>query len=184
MVKAGTLRTAVCVRKGLIFSGQLECDARDVERLRDALTGIKWAGTLRNRGFGSVHFRTGTPEPLSKGSPLSAGRCIRCRLRSELPIIITDLKRRTRNSFETQGFISGGAIRGAVMSKLASEDPEWFHGHKKERLSIRFLDAIPTAGLGKAPLPSIRGFYENKPESELDANVATGADVKECRSGV
>ena len=179
VVKEGTLRTAACVRKGLIFSGQLECDARDVERLRDALAGIKWAGTLRNRGFGNVRFHTGTPEPLLKGNPLSAGRCIRCRLRSELPIIITDLKRSTRNSFETQGFISGGAIRGAVMSKLASEDPEWFHGHKKELLSIRFLDAVPTADLGKAPLPSIRGFYENKQESELDANVTTGADVKE-----
>lgn len=179
VVKAGTLRTAACIRKGLTFSGQLECDAGDVELLRGALAGIKWAGTLRNRGFGNVRFRTGTPEPLLKGSPLSAGRCIRCRLRSELPIIITDLKRSTRNSFETQGFISGGAIRGAVMSKLASEDPEWFDEHKKELLSIRFLDAVPTADLRKAPLPSIRGFYEDKQESKLDANVVTGADVIE-----
>lgn len=36
------------------------------ELLRDALAGIKWAGTMR--GFGSFRFQTGEPETLLPGA--------------------------------------------------------------------------------------------------------------------
>lgn len=178
IVKEGTLRTAACIRKGLVFSGQLECDAADTSLLRDGLSGIKWAGTLRNRGFGRLRFQAGEPVLLSEGEPLSPGQCVRYRLHSELPVIVTDLSRSTGNSFETQGYIPGGAIRGAVMGRLAAQDPAWFAAHKTELLSVRFLDAVPVVDAG-TPLPSIRGFYEDKQESALDPNTATGAEVKE-----
>lgn len=178
IVLEGTLRTAACVRRGLTFSGQLQCDEKDVGLLQDALAGIKWAGAMRSRGFGSVRFRTETPEALSTGAPVTSSRCICYRLHSELPLIITDLDRSSGNSFETRGFIPGAAVRGVVMGSLSARDPDWFEAHKRELLSIRFLDAAPIPGQG-APLPSVKGFYADKNSDDLDTNVVTGAEVIE-----
>lgn len=177
IVKQGTLHTAACVRRGLAFSGQLQCEEGDVPLLQDGLAGIKWAGTMRSRGFGSIRIRTGAPERLSTGKPVEASRCIHYRLHSELPVIITDLGRSSGNSYETQGFIPGAAVRGVVMSSLSAQDPTWFEAHKKELLSVRFLDAMPMTGKG-IPLPSVKGFYGEKGSDALEYNVVTGAEVK------
>lgn len=177
VVKEGTLRTAACVRRGLVFSGQLVCGEEDVELLRSALAGIKWAGTMRSRGFGSVRLRAGEPEALSIGDPVAGARCIRCRLHTELPVIVTDLGRSSGNSFETLGFIPGSAIRGVVMGNLSAQVPEWFEAHKKELLSIRFLDAVPTLGQG-AVLPAVKGFYAKKGSDALEYNIVTGKEVR------
>lgn len=176
VVKEGALRTAACVRRGLVFSGQLICGEEDVDLLRSALAGIKWAGTMRSRGFGRVRFQAGNPEVLPAGTPIAGARCIRCRLRTELPVIITDLDRSSGNSFETLGFIPGSAIRGVVMGNLSAQVPEWFEAHKKELLSIRFLDAVPTPERG-AVLPSVKGFYAEKGSDALEYNIVTGKAV-------
>ena len=82
VVKTKTLRTASCIRRGLRFSGQLTCAEQDEALLKDALAGIKWAGTLRSRGFGSVRTR-GERLPQSKaGFRPVAGRCVHYRLRT------------------------------------------------------------------------------------------------------
>lgn len=175
IVKAGTLRTASCVRRGLRFSGTLTCAEQDAALLQDALRGIKWAGTLRSRGFGSVRVR-GERLPMNKAGfvPVS-GRCIHYVLRTETPVQITDLSRSAENSYETRGYIPGAAVRGMVMSTLAAREPDWFLAHKTALLSdqTRFLDAVPAPA--DAPvLPSIKGFYETKEETGLESVVTDG----------
>ena len=51
VVKSRSLRTAACIRRGSKFRGWLECDSGDESLIRQALSGIKWAGTMRSRGF-------------------------------------------------------------------------------------------------------------------------------------
>ena len=55
-VKEGSLRTARCVIRGLYFEGELGCAEEDAALLEEALTSIRWIGTMRNRGFGEVQF--------------------------------------------------------------------------------------------------------------------------------
>lgn len=176
VAKAGTLRTAACVRAGLAFSGQLECDQEDLPLLRDALAGIKWAGTQRNRGFGRVRFLAGEPRRTETSIPAENGTCLRFRLRTCLPVIPTDPNRSDGNSTETYSFIPGSAIRGAVIESLSARDPAWFAAHKSALLGdgVRFLDAVPIPDSSHSPLPSIRGFYEDKEETTLESVVLDG----------
>ena len=175
VVKQGTLHTAACVRKGLVFSGQLQCGGGDVELLRSALAGIKWAGTRRSRGFGRVRFAAGEARQVQEGASLAAGGCIRYCLRTLLPVIVTDQTRSSGNSYETQGFLPGSAVRGAVMGALSSRDPEWFLANKAALLSdgTRFLDAVPSPSSLPA-LPSLRGFYEDKEGTCFESVVISG----------
>ena len=175
VVKAGTLRTASCIRRGLRFSGQLTCAEGDAALLRDALAGIKWAGTLRSRGFGSVKVHgERLPENKAGFRPVT-GRCIHYLLRTETPVLVTDLSRSGENSYETRGYIPGSAVRGMVMSALSAGDPDWFTAHKEALLSdgTRFLDAVP-APVDTPVLPSIKGFYETKEETGLENVVTDG----------
>lgn len=176
VVKAGTLRTAACVRAGLAFSGQLECDQEDLPLIRDALAGIKWAGTQRNRGFGRVRFLAGEPRGAETSIPAESGTCLRFRLRTCLPVIPTDPNRSDGNSTEAYGFIPGSALRGAVIESLSARDPAWFAAHKSTLLGdgVRFLDAVPIPDPSRPPLPSIRGFYEDKEETKLESVVLDG----------
>lgn len=175
VVKTGTLRAASCIRRGLRFSGQLTCAEEDVTLLKNALAGIKWAGTMRGRGFGRVRVRGERVPENSAGSRPVAGRCIRYLLRTETPVLITDLSRSAENSYETRGYIPGSAVRGMVMSALSAGDPAWFQAHKEALLSdgTRFLDAVPTP-MDAPVLPSIRGFYETKEETGLESVVIGG----------
>lgn len=50
----GSLRMARCVNKGLIFYGEISCQAADKEIVKSVLSQIKGIGSLRNRGFGKV----------------------------------------------------------------------------------------------------------------------------------
>lgn len=178
VAKEGTLRMASCIHSGLKFFGELTCLEEDVRLLSAVLSGIKWAGTMRNRGFGRVRVRVAGV--ISKDSAallpsVAATRCIRYRLHTEAPVLITDLSRSQGNSYETRGYIPGSAIRGMVVSALATEKPVWFQTHRIELLSekTRFLDAVPVAG-DFIPLPSIKGFYEDKEESKFETVVKSG----------
>lgn len=174
-VKQGTLRTAACARAGLTFSGHLACEEGDVPLLRDALRGIKWAGTYRSRGFGRVRFTAGEAQPLDMETGLVSGTCLRFRLKTLLPVIVTDQTRSDGNNYETQGFLPGSAIRGAVMGRLAADDPVWFEANKVALLSdgTRFLDAVPSP-FSLPPLPALRGFYEDKEGTRFESVVING----------
>lgn len=175
IVKTGTLRTASCVRRGLRFTGELTCAEEDAGLLQDALAGVKWAGTLRSRGFGRVRLTAeAAASPAGRNEPVT-GRCIHYRLRTKTPVLITDLSRSGENSYETRGYIPGSAVRGMVIGALASRDPDWFQAHKAALLGgeARFLDAVP-APEQAAVLPSIRGFYETKEETGLESVVTDG----------
>lgn len=163
--KAGTLRLARCVRSGLRFSGKLECLPEDSALIETGLKGIKWAGTMRSRGFGRVRCSCAMDERTAGPEPVAGALCLRYRLRTETPVIITDLSRSSGNGFETRGLIPGSAVRGMIMSELAQREPEWFDVHRRELLGedTRFLDALPA---GAEPvIPSIKGFYEDKEET-------------------
>lgn len=174
-VKQGTLRTAACAQGGLTFSGHLECEAGDVPLLRDALRGVKWAGTHRSRGFGRVRFTAEEAQPLTMEAGLTSGTCLRFRLKTLLPVMVTDQTRSDGNNYETQGFLPGSAIRGAVMGRLAANDPMWFEANKRALLSddTRFLDAVPSP-FSLPPLPALRGFYEDKEETCFKSVVIDG----------
>lgn len=164
--KEGSLRTARCVRAGLVFEGLLYCAARDAELLKQSLAGIKWLGTMRSRGFGHVLVR-GVAEACSKArGGVANTRCIRYRLHTESPVLATDLSRSSEYNYETKGYIPGSAMRGMVISALSANAPDLFAAHRVELLSerTRFLDAVPVVGEG-VPLPSIKGFYESKEEN-------------------
>ena len=176
VVKEGTLRAAACIHSGQTFSGELTCRNGDVPLLQHALAGIKWAGTMRSRGFGRVRVRgIVTEAKAGKRTQLPAARCIHYRLRTESPILITDLDRSRENSYETRNYIPGSAVRGMVISALAAQEPEWFQAHRVELLSdgTRFLNAVP-APMGTVPLPSIKGFYEDKAEEHFESVVKDG----------
>ena len=185
--KAGTLRLARCVRGGLRFSGQLECAEEDEALLRDALRGVKWVGTMRSRGFGRVRCSCRRAEAEGRGpAPVSGAACLRYRLRTQSPVLITDLSRSSSSSYETRSLIPGSAVRGMVMSALAQREPEWFEAHRRELLGegTRFLDALPA---GEAPvIPSPRGFYEDKEESVFVSVLRDGevpAGLKRAKLG-
>ncbi len=181
-VKAGSLRTARCIRRGLCFAGTLECSGADEALVKDALRGIKWAGTLRSRGFGRVRVRgeaaAGTAAALS---PVKETACIRFRLRTESPLIVTDLDKSSGNGYETRDYIPGSALRGLVINELASRMPDWFEEHRRELLSedARFLDALP---LGPLPaIPSLMGFYEDKAGGSFHTVLASGEVKPGCK---
>ena len=169
-VAAGSLRSAECVCRGLTFVGEAECAVEDRDLVTQALRGIRWAGTMRSRGFGEVECTVRERRPVSERSKaaLSPGHCIRYRLKLESAALITDLSRSLDNQYETRGYIPGSAVRGLVAGTLAAERPDWFAAHKTEILSdaVRFLDALPVRG-ELPPIPSVRGFYESKDKTEF-----------------
>lgn len=177
VVKEKTLRIAACIYGGQTFSGELNCMAEEAPLLKAALAGIKWAGTMRSRGFGRVRVR-GT-EVRSKTSAADAvcnARCIRYQLHTQTPVQITDLGRSQDNSYETRGYIPGSAVRGMVAGILAAQDPAWFSEHRAALLSdgTRFLNAVPVKG-ALPPLPAIKGFYEDKAETMFETVVKDGS---------
>lgn len=174
VVKGGTLRTVSCIRTGLTFSGELECSERDLPLLRDALSGIKWAGTQRSRGFGRVQLTTGEANTIKSAPPTVVGTCLRLWFHTELPVMLTDPNRSDGNSAETYGFIPGSTIRGAVIETLAEGDPAWFSAHKTALLGARFLDAVPIPDHSLVPMPAPRGFYEDKDEKTLECVARDG----------
>lgn len=187
-VRSGSLRMAACVRRGLAFQGELYCAAGDVELVQNSLAGIKWVGTMRSRGLGSVKV-TSHRDAVGAETvpPLKGTHCIRYSLKNVAPVIITDLGRSKDNSYETRGYIPGSAIRGYVMGTLAQREPEWFQAHRIALLSeeTRFLDAVPVCG-DWTPLPSVKGFYENKEETVFRSIVREGSvepGLKRAKAG-
>lgn len=176
VVKTGTLRMASCIHSGQYFFGNLICREEDIQLLSAALSGIKWVGTMRSRGFGRVRVSSEFVGALTAPiSVCSATRCIHYRLHTQAPVLITDLGHSQSNSYKTRGYIPGSAVRGMVASTLAAENPTWFQEHRIDLLSekTRFLDAVPVVE-GLAPLPSIKGFYEDKQESSFESVVKNG----------
>jgi len=94
---------------------------------------------MRSRGFGRVGVCSEERKEQPAGFPTAAGRCIRCRLHTESAVQITDLSRSRDNSYETQGFIPGPAIRGMAASVLASGDPEWFAATEQPPAKSRWV---------------------------------------------
>lgn len=176
-VESGTLRMASCIRRNTIFAGEIDCADEDEALVKNALTSIKWVGTMRSRGFGRVRFTVErSTERKDAAWETGAGTCIRYLLHTDSPVMMTDLSHSKDNSYETREYIPGSAIRGLVVGNLAKENPDWFAEHRTELLSdaIRFLDAIPTAEK-KAALPAIKGFYENKDESVFETVMKDGS---------
>lgn len=54
VVKEGSLRSLRCVNKGLYYYSDIKCSKEDETLIREVLSGIKWIGSMRNRGFGKV----------------------------------------------------------------------------------------------------------------------------------
>ena len=54
LVKEGSLRSLRCVNKGLYFYSEIICSKEDEPLIKEVLSGIKWVGSMRNRGFGKV----------------------------------------------------------------------------------------------------------------------------------
>lgn len=171
IARDGSLRLAECVKAGYVFSGTIECHKSDVEFIEEALDGIKWVGTLRNRGFGHVRIDYEEETAVSCGVKLDTNT-IYYRIKLESPLIMTNKQRSFMNTYCTDRYIKGSAIRGMVMGKLSQAEPEWFGEHKTQLLSedTRFFDAL--LYLGGVSLPPIKGFYENKDGSDFQTVLA------------
>lgn len=183
----GTLHTASCIHSGLTFTGEVTCQAEDAALVKSALAGIKWVGTMRSRGFGRVRVRGIEVKAEPAAPEIGTASCICYRLRTETPVVITDLDRSQENSYETRGYIPGSAVRGMVISTLASRYPDWFQKNRAALLSedTRFLNAVPVVDAG-APIPAIKGFYEDKGETVFETVVRAGtftAGLKRAKLG-
>ena len=174
IVKDGTLRTAVCITRGSAFTGELICAEEDAAFIRKALSGIKWVGTLRNRGFGRVRVCGEIIKKREETHWTGQAGCFKYSLRTELPVVITDLNRSKGYHYETLDYIPGSAVRGAIMGKLALKEPQWFAEHKQELLrEVYVLDAMPNHQ-EKTVLPSLKGFYEKKDGSSFQSVLKNG----------
>lgn len=174
VAKEGSLRQAACICTGLIFCGEISCAQADRALVKNAVESIKWMGAMRSRGFGRVQLTA--EEVAEKNTVWTVGETawIHYQLRTELPVIVTDLYASHGNAYETRNYIPGTAVRGAVVSALAEKEAHWFAENKETLLyRIRFLDAMPNPE-GRAVLPSIKGFYENKDETEFETVMCTG----------
>lgn len=175
-VREGSLRMAACIHRGQTFVGTLNCRAEDAPLMKEALAGIKWAGTMRSRGFGRVRVSGEEVRDHVEDLPtIRTAHCIRYRLRTEAPVLITDLDRSQENSYETRGYVPGSAVRGMVVSILAAREPDWFRENRIALLSdsTRFLNAVPVVGQ-RVPLPAIKGFYEDKAGTVFETVVRNG----------
>lgn len=110
IARDGSLRLAECVKAGYVFSGTIECHKADVEFIEEALDGIKWVGTLRNRGFGHVRIDYEEETAVSGGVKLDTNT-IYYRIKLESPLIMTNKQRSFMNTYCTDRYIKGSAIR-------------------------------------------------------------------------
>jgi hypothetical protein len=173
VVKTGTLRTASCLRQGLIFQGELLCDDTDVTLIQNACRGIKWAGLLRHRGFGRVKVTATKERELPHMSKVEEAPLIYYRLKLLTPMVISQYSRswgdwQSRNDTDTKKFLPGSAVRGMILSTLARENGDWFQAHKAQLLGpgVRFLNALPVGGDGPT-IPTPMGFYEHKADGRV-----------------
>ncbi len=164
VVAEGSLRSASVVLRGGVFCGEIEFAAGDEELISAALSGIKYLGTHRSRGFGYVKVTSERAQSSVYSIKVSGeSLCLRFRLKTLSPVLITDLYSSRGNDLETRGYIPGSAIRGLIVGRLAASDPAWFEKNRRALLSdnVKFLDAVPVRG--KDPvIPSIKGYYEDK----------------------
>lgn len=58
IAKEGSLRSLRCVNKGLSFYSEVSCSGSDAQLLTEVFSGIRWIGTMRNRGFGKIRITT------------------------------------------------------------------------------------------------------------------------------
>lgn len=170
--KEGTLRIASCIRRGLVFRGEAVCAREDLELVVSGLRAIKWLGTLRNRGFGRVSFtaEVGEPELRPTGGEGVQTGWIRYRIHTDSPVAVMDMSKSSGNSARTRGCIPGSAVRGMVVGRLVKKR-EWFEAHRTALLSeqVCFLDALPVSGSFSDPIPSVRGFYEDKAGTRFES---------------
>lgn len=177
VVKTGTLRSAVCVCRGLTFTGRIFCEEQDVPLVRESVLGIKWLGTMRNRGFGHVKV-TAEPVKAQKTAFPAVGEshCLHYTLYTETPVSMTDYNRSGNYSWDTHGYIAGAAVRGMAASLLAQREPDWFAANKIALLTekTRFLSAFPVRNDNTAVIPSPKGFYEQKNGKDFHSVVLDG----------
>lgn len=199
VVKTDTLRTAACICQGLVFTGLLYCQEADADLLKKALSGVKWVGTMRSRGFGRVRVSGSAAEQETEvriSVPSNGAACIRYHIHTDSPVLATDMARSWGNSWETLHCIPGGAVRGAVIRRYVEEHPDEAgretSGFLRELLSegVRFSDAFPTVkqdhstdGTGnyRIPLPSPMGFYEDKKGGRFQSILRTGKVDPACK---
>lgn len=175
VAKAGTLRSVECVKRGLCFAGECECAAEDTDLLKRAFRNVKWIGSKRSRGFGQVRIRAEVKEQMQQMvCHEKAAPYLRYELETQTPVIMTDYARSGENAYETCGYITGSAMRGCIIGKIAEAEPEWFEAHKKELLEhTTFFNALPKQG-NLAILPSVKGFYERKDGGDFQTVLKNG----------
>lgn len=52
----GSLRTVRCIKKGLVFYGNIEFAEEDAEIIKKSVSSVKWIGSMRTRGMGKVRM--------------------------------------------------------------------------------------------------------------------------------
>lgn len=170
VVKQGSLRVASCLNRGVILTGTIICDSTDEALLKNAIPFLKWAGLLRNRGFGKVSTKVIETTPLISSHIIPSASLLRYRIRLKTPLSVSSLTGNTQNEnyLDARNYIPGTTVRGMVISQLALMEPEWFEANKCALLSdsTRFLGAYPVVDAAVA-VPTPMGFYEDKNQEDF-----------------
>lgn len=163
----GSLHTALCLSRGYILTGQVICAEADRDLLEKGLQLIQSVGLKRSRGFGTVRITLGDFTEVRCDRPVPEGNWIHYKLRAHTPLTLSDgtsapTDADRKNYTDSKDHIPGSAIRGLVMSHLASQDPDWFESHKQTLLQqVLFRNALPLSG-GHRQIPTPLGFYEDR----------------------
>lgn len=170
VVKQGSLRMASCLNSGIVMTGTIICDSQDAELLKEIIPFLKWAGLLRNRGFGKIKVTVTGSRELKISHIIESASLLRYRIQLKTPLSVSSLtgNTQTENYLNTRNYIPGTTIRGMVMSQLALTEPEWFEENKTALLtdSTRFSGAYPVMD-EMAAVPAPMGFYEDKAQSDF-----------------
>lgn len=173
VAKEGSLRSAEVINKGIIFVGEVTCDVNNVELIKQGIQGIKWIGLRRNRGFGKVTIKVEEGKIETKNRKIEATKYLYYRFETALPLVITDIASSSGNHYGTKTYIPGAAIRGMVLNTIANNNAEFFKGNRVKLLETKFLNAV-LCKKNYVAVPTIKGFYEDKEEKNLENVVING----------
>lgn len=174
--KDGSLRTAEVINKGLQFSGDIYCNAKDIKQITQGIQGIKWIGLLKNRGFGnvSISIKDAVFKNTSDlGNKIGNAKMLYFKLKTLSPVVITDLTTSNGNHQRCKNYITGASIRGLVLNYIAKHNPTFFEENKIDLLESKFFNANLCME-NQIAIPTIKGFYEHKDGSGLETIMKKG----------
>ena len=159
-----SLSNISCVAAGTCFYGMIQCDDQDKELLESGLHGIQWAGSMRGRGMGRVHFSVCGITKLPQAPDIAESHWLRYHLRIDTPMIVPK-SAHGEHFIHSRSYLPGSAVRGMVMDRLSQNSPDSLRSFLTPLLhQVQFCNAFPTVQ-GIESIPTPKGFYADKQQT-------------------